>query len=104
MESVHVSKVAVLDKVIAIVGTYERGANVLEPRTVAERTGFSLPTVYRLMQAMTAHDLLVKDGTGFRPGIGLLRLGGLGAAAFDLRRSALPHLNWLGSETEENAE
>ncbi|MQA01236.1 MAG: helix-turn-helix domain-containing protein [Streptosporangiales bacterium] len=104
MESVHVSSVAVLDKVMAILDAYERGATVLEPRTVAERTGLTLPTVYRLMQAMTEHSLLEKDGTRFRPGTRLLRLGGLGAAAFDLRRTALPHLNRLSAETAENAE
>lgn len=104
MESVHVSNVAVLDKVMAILRTYDRGGMSLEPRTVADRTGLSLPTVYRLMQAMVAHELLDKDGSVFRPGPGLLRLGRLGAAAFDLRRAALPHLNWLGAETAENAE
>lgn len=104
MDSGHVSNVAVLDKVMAILHSYDRGDTRLEPRKVAERTGFALPTVYRLMQAMTKHQLLEKEGSAFRPGIALLQLGGLGAAAFDLRRTVLPHLNWLNVRTSENAE
>lgn len=104
MDSEPVSSVAVLDKVMAILHTYNRDDTRLEPRKVAERTGFALPTVYRLMQAMAAHQLLEKDGSAFRPGVALLWLGGVGAAAFDLRRAVLPHLDWLNARTGENAE
>lgn len=104
MESLPVSDVAVLDKVMAILHTYGHDDTRLEPRTVAERTGLALPTVYRLMQAMARHHLLEKENSAFRPGIALLQLGGLGAAAFDLRRTVRPHLDRLNVRTGENAE
>lgn len=99
-----VSGVAVLDKVMAILHAYRRGDTRLEPRTVAERTSLSLPTVYRLMNAMARHRLLERDGPAFRPGIAMLYLGGLVANTLDLRRVVLPHLNWLNEQTTENAE
>lgn len=104
MESVRVTNVAVLDKVMAILRTYHRGDTRLEPRAVAEQTKLALPTVYRLMQAMTEHQLLERDGAAFRPGVALLQLGRLGAASFDLRRAVLPQLSWLNEQTAENAE
>jgi IclR family acetate operon transcriptional repressor len=96
--------VAVLDKTMAILRAYRRGDTVLQPQGVAERTGLSLPTVYRLMQAMTEHGLLEKESTAYRPGMALLHLGGLAANSLELRRVLLPRLQWLNAQTGENAE
>lgn len=104
MESTRISDVAVLDKVMVVLHAYRRGDTRLEPRAIAERTGLALPTVYRLLKAMTRHRLLEKDGTAFRPGLALLHFGNLVADALDLRRVVLPHLSWLNERTTENAE
>jgi DNA-binding IclR family transcriptional regulator len=104
MESTRISDVAVLDKVMAVLHAYRRGDTRLEPRTIAERTGLALPTVYRLLKAMARHRLLEKDGMAFRPGLALLHFGNLVADALDLRRVLMPHLSWLNERTTENAE
>ncbi|MGH3321500.1 MAG: IclR family transcriptional regulator [Streptosporangiaceae bacterium] len=103
MESA-VSKVAVLDKAVAILRAYRDGETLLQPRVVAERTGISLPTAYRLMRALAVHGLLEREGSDYRLGITLLRLGGRVAASMELRRVVMPHLSWLNAQTGENAE
>lgn len=104
MESLVSSGVAVLDKVMAIMHAYRRGESRLQPRTVAERTGISLPTVYRLMNAMELHQLLERNGSAFRPGVAMLHLGATAADTLDLRQAVLPHLRGLRDELDENAE
>lgn len=98
------TKVGVLDKVMAVLHAFPRGDVRLDPQSVAARTGLSLPTAYRLMQAMREHGLLEKDAEGYRLGIALLHLGGRVADGMELRREALPHLKWLNERTGENAE
>src|SRR5258708_36625964 len=80
------------------------GSIALTPRELAERTGMSLPTIYRLAQALCEHGMLMREGPRFRLGMTLLRLGMLVAAAIDVRKQALPHLRWLNAQTGENAE
>lgn len=105
MESVPVrTKVAVVDKAVAVLRAYRQGETTLEPRAVAERAGISLPTAYRLMQSLAAHGFLEKEGPGYRLGLSLLHLGSQVAQSIDLRRVAVPHLTWLNGKTGENAE
>ncbi|MBX5451059.1 MAG: IclR family transcriptional regulator [Thermogemmatispora sp.] len=103
-EEARATRVGVLDKAMAILGAFPRGESALLPQEIAERTGLPLPTVYRLAQALAEHGLLMKEGSRFRLGLTLLRLGLLVAESMDVRRQALPHLTWLNSQTEENAE
>nr|BBH92735.1 IclR family transcriptional regulator [Thermogemmatispora argillosa] len=103
-EEARATRVGVLDKAMAILGAFPRGESALLPQEIAERTGLPLPTVYRLAQALAEHGLLMKEGSRFRLGLTLLRLGLLVAESIDVRRQALPHLTWLNGQTEENAE
>ncbi len=64
----------------------------------------SLPTVYRLAQALSVHGLLEQEEQHFRLGVGLLRLGNLVAEANDLRRVALSHMYQLNACTGESIE
>ena len=98
------TKVGVLDKAMAVLLAFPRGDLALTPQEIAERTGFALPTVYRLAQALCEHGLLMKDGVRFRLGMTLLQLGMLVAEGLDVRQQALNHLKWLNAQTGENAE
>ncbi len=96
--------VGVLDKAMSLLLVFPCGSIALTPRELAERTGMSLPTIYRLAQALCEHGMLMREGPRFRLGMTLLRLGMLVAAAIDVRKQALPHLRWLNAQTGENAE
>ncbi|MQA85897.1 MAG: helix-turn-helix domain-containing protein [Streptosporangiales bacterium] len=98
------TKVGVLDKAMAVLHSFSGEDTHLNPRTVAERTGLSLPTAYRLMQALGEHGLLEKEGTDYRLGVALLHLGRRVADSIEVRHQVLPHLRWLRDRTQENAE
>lgn len=98
------TKVGVLDKAMAILQAFQHGDVALSPMEIARRTKLSLPTVYRLAQAMSEHGLLMKDGQQFRLGLTLLRLGSLVSEGMDVRGVALSHLRWLKDRTGENVE
>jgi IclR family acetate operon transcriptional repressor len=98
------TKVGVLDKAMAILRVFPRGDVVLGPREIAARTRLSLPTVYRLTRALEEHGLLEKEGERFKLGLALLHLGARVAGGIELRREAMPHLEWLSERTGENAE
>ncbi len=98
------TKVGVLDKAMAILLAFPRGDLALSPSEIAARTGFPLPTIYRLAQALCEHGLLMKEGPRFRLGMTLARLGMLAVEGIDVRRQARRHLQWLNEQTGENAE
>jgi len=98
------TQVGVLDKAMAILQVFRHGDVSLSPMEIARRTQLSLPTVYRLAQAMSEHGLLMKDGQRFRLGLTLLRLGSLVSESIDVRSTALSHLRWLRERTGENVE
>lgn len=98
------TKVGVLDKAMAILQVFQHGDIALSPLEIARRTTLSLPTVYRLAQAMSEHGLLMKDGQRFRLGLMLVRLGSLASEGVDVRGVALSHLRWLKDRTDENVE
>ena len=98
------TQVGVLDKAIAILQVVSREETMLTPREIAARRHLSLPTVYRLAQALSAHGLLEQQGQHFRLGVALLRLGNLVAEANDLRHVALHHMYQLNVRTGETIE
>ncbi|MGH3090340.1 MAG: IclR family transcriptional regulator, partial [Rubrobacteraceae bacterium] len=98
------TKVGVLDKAMTILNSFERGETALHPKTVAERAGLPLPTVYRLLRALAEHGLLEERGARYRLGVTLLRLGVRVAEGLEMRRQVRPHLEWLNERTGENAE
>lgn len=98
------TRVGVLDKAMTILLVFNRGDQALSPQEIAERTDLPLPTVYRLAQALSEHGLLMKEGTRFRLGMTLLRLGMLVAEGVDVRQQSQRHLKWLNEQTGENAE
>ena len=101
---VHDTKVGVLDKAMTILLAFPRGDVALSPQQIAANTDMPLPTVYRLAQALCEHGFLMKEGSRFRLGMTLLRLGAMVAEGIDVRARALPHLRWLKEQTDENAE
>jgi IclR family acetate operon transcriptional repressor len=98
------TKVGVLDKAMRILYTFPGGNVTLTPQQIARSTGMPLPTVYRLVQVLSEHGWLVKEGQQYRLGMTLLRLGAKVAEGIDVRSFALPHLRWLRDQTNENAE
>jgi DNA-binding IclR family transcriptional regulator len=99
-----VSDVGVLDKVMAILHSFDDGVTRLEPRAVAAVAGMTTPTAYRLMKGMAEHGLLEQDASGYRLGVALLHLGARVADGLEVRHVALPHMEWLRDQTHENAE
>lgn len=98
------AKVGVLDKAMSILQVFPNGEVALSPVQLAKYTKMPLPTVYRLTGSLCEHGMLLKEGQSFRLGMALLRLGAMVAEGIDLRTRALPHLRWLNSQTDENAE
>jgi DNA-binding IclR family transcriptional regulator len=98
------TKVGVLDKAMRILYAFPRGDVALTPQQIAKNTGMSLPTVYRLVQVLSEHGWLMKEGQRFRLGMTLLRLGAMVAEGIDIRSRSLPHLRWLKEQTSENTE
>jgi DNA-binding IclR family transcriptional regulator len=96
--------VGVLDKAMAILRVFPRGDVHFSPREISARTGFPVPTVYRLTRALEEHGLLEKEGERFKLGLALLHLGARVAGGIELRREVMPHLEWLSERTGENAE
>lgn len=96
--------VGVLDKAVAILRVFPRGDVALSPQEVAGRTGLPLPTVYRLVRALSEHGFLEREGSRYRLGLALLHLGTRVAEGMELRRQVMPHLEWLNERTGENAE
>lgn len=96
--------VGVFDKAMAILQVFSREETMLTPREMAARTHLSLPTIYRLAQALGVHGLLEQEGQHFRLGVELLRLGNLVAEADDLRRVALSQMDQLNARTGESIE
>lgn len=93
-----------LDKVVSILRLFDEEHDALDPRHVAAATGTSVPTAYRLMKAMTAHGLLVRDGEGYRLGLTLLHLGALVQRRLDLVALARPRMRGLRDLTHETVE
>src|SRR5688572_12847961 len=89
------TRVGVLDKAMAILRVFPRGDVYFSPREISARTGFSVPTVYRLTRALEEHGLLEKEGERFKLGLALLHLGVRVAGGIELRREVMPHLTWL---------
>jgi len=98
------TKVGVLDKVMAILDTFKDGSQWQEPARVANQVGISDPTAYRLMRAMAEHGLLEADARRFRLGTRLLQLGALVAEGIDAREVARPHMKELRDATGETVE
>ncbi len=104
LSAVPDTKVGVLDKAMRILYAFPGGDVTLTPQQIARSTGMPLPTVYRLVQVLSEHGWLMKEGQQYRLGMTLLRLGAKMAAGIDVRSCALPHLRWLREQTNENAE
>lgn len=98
------TKVGVLDKAMRLLQVFPNGEVALSPAQLAKYTQMPLPTVYRLAGSLCEHGMLMKEGQNFRLGMTLLRLGAMVAEGIDLRTRALPHLRWLNSQTDEDAE
>ena len=98
------SGVGVLDKVMAILAAFPDGTTRLDPGEVAERTGMTVPTAYRLMAGMAEHGLLTPGRGGHRLGAGLIRLGAKATEGVEARRLALPHMKELRDATGETVE
>lgn len=99
-----VTAVGVLDKAMLVLSAFSRGEQALLPRQIAVKTGLTMPTVYRLGQALCEHGLLEKEGPRFRLGMRLMRLGALVAEGIDIRRQILPVMKVLNEQSNEHIE
>ena len=93
--------VGVLDRSVAVLDAVESGARSFTD--IVETTGFTRPTVHRLIKALEAHGLLAAQ-EGYRLGPRLLRFAAAAARDLPLRDLAHPVLERLSQTTGESAQ
>jgi DNA-binding IclR family transcriptional regulator len=95
--------VGVLDRAVRILRAVDAGATTLAQ--VVRATGLSKTTTHRLLAALQAHGLIrSEDGSGYRLGPLLHRLGTRAAAELPLADVARPALDRLTATTGESSQ
>src|SRR6202012_2017717 len=83
---------SVLERVFAILDSFSAEEPELTLAELAVRTAIPKPTVHRLAAILAEQRLLKRTDHGFRLGIHLFRLGGVGTGEDDARGASLPFL------------
>lgn len=92
-----------MDKSVSILSFLsEAGSSSLSE--VVEGTGLPRPTAHRLLAALEAHSLVVRQGRRFALGMRLLGWGARAAPARDLVEASRPVLKKLRDETGESTQ
>lgn len=97
------SGVGVLDRAVLILSFLSESAPASLVEVVAG-TGLPRPTAYRLLSALEAHHLVVREGGRYSLGLRLLGWGNRAAGALDLVEAAQPVLVSLRDETGESTQ
>ena len=91
-----------LSRVSRVLGVFSEDEDVLPAARIAERTGLSRSTVYRLLGDLVAEGLLLRTESGYTIGTRLWELGELSPLSVRLRERSLPYLQQLYEATGEN--
>ncbi|MDB4895529.1 MAG: transcriptional regulator, IclR family [Firmicutes bacterium] len=94
-----------VQRALQVLNVFEPGEPELELRRIAQRTGLSGATTYRLLLTLQEEGFLYQNPVTerYRLGMRLLYLGQLARDQNDIRAVALPHMRELRDETGESA-
>jgi DNA-binding IclR family transcriptional regulator len=94
-----------INRMCAILNAFSEDRKVLSLSDIGRRINLPKSTTHRLLAAMEAQGILMRDseGRGYRLGYQLIRWGMLAQNAIDLRNLALPILQKLSVDTQETA-
>src|SRR5215471_14535067 len=95
----------VVDRIVAILGCFERGQSELKLMELCDKTGLHKSTLYRLLEVLRAHRLVSLDerSGSYHLGLRLFELGSIALGGLHLDRLAQPVLQELAEQTGETA-
>lgn len=94
-----------INRMCAILNAFSQDQKVLSLSDISRRINLPKSTTHRLLTAMEAQGILIRDndGRGYRLGYQLIHWGMLAQNSLDLRNLALPILRKLCNDTQETA-
>lgn len=97
------SGIQVIDRAVALLDALARASGPASLKVLAAETGLHPSTAFRILAALSAHDLVGRDGANlYRLGPHLPRLAGRVSVALDLREAARPVMQWLRDQVGES--
>ncbi len=93
-------RTSMLERAVQVLQAFRPDGRTLTLPELMRRTGLPKATVHRLADALVELQLLDRQQTGYRPGLGLLELGELVPAKRDVRTTALPFMQDLYQTTK----
>jgi len=97
-------RVAAVENAVSLLSAFSAGRPRLTLRQLAERTGFSVSTAYRMTASLIHLGLLVRSGDGiYRLGPALMRFGKIYELSFDLAEVVRPVLVRIVEQTGQTA-
>ncbi len=94
-----------INRMCAILNAFDQERQVLSLSEIGRRINLPKSTTHRLLSAMEAQGMLIRDpdGRGYRLGYQLIHWGMLAQNSLDLHKLALPILRKLANDTQETA-
>ena len=90
-------------KAILIINSFSSDRPRLRLKDITELTGFSQPTVYRLLNTMKNFDMIEQNGKIYSLGKAFLKYEGIVLNSMEIRKTCLPYLDELANITHGNA-
>lgn len=98
-----ISGIQVIDRAVALLDALAREPGPASLKVLSADTGLHPSTAFRILAALSEHDLVGRDGANlYRLGPHLLRLAGRVSIALDLREAARPVMEWLRDQVGES--
>lgn len=94
--------VGVLDKVMSILYLFRRKRQQITVQDIVESLNYSVPTTYRLINAMEKHGLVKREGEMISLGSLFMEFGMYMLGNIDICNEARPYMDQLNRETNEN--
>lgn len=96
---------SVIDRLVRVLGTFERGREAQSAVEIARRAGLPASTGHRLVSDLVAAGLLERDEDGrFRVGVRLWELATRGSRALGLREAAIPAMERVQARIRQHTQ
>ncbi|TJY71574.1 IclR family transcriptional regulator [Arthrobacter sp. CAU 1506] len=96
---------SMLDRLVRILSAFEPDKPAMNVATLSRRADVPLATTYRLVDELSRHGLLTKEGTGeIRLGLRLWELANRSSPAVDLRQAAMPFMEDIQSVVRQHTQ